>query len=66
MLWKPGTRQVEGLSLKLQTQRATQSAGQGPNEQLAYRAPAGGWYYLEVKLTTPGSGPYTLRYTKTG
>jgi hypothetical protein len=66
VLWKPGTRQVEGLSLKLQTQRATQSAGQGPNEQLVYRVPAGGWYYLEVKLSTPGSGPYTLRYTKTG
>jgi hypothetical protein len=66
VLWKPGTRQVEGLSLKVQAQRATQSAGQGPNERLAYRAPVGGWYYLEAKLSSPGSGPYALRYAKTG
>ena len=68
VLWKPRTQQVEGLSLKVQAQRATQSAGQGPNAHLTYRAPvaAGGWYYLEVKLSSPGSGPYTLRYTKTG
>jgi hypothetical protein len=66
VLWKPGTQQVEGLSLKLQAQRATQSAGQGPNKHLGYRAPAAGSYYLEVKLSTPGFGAYSLRYTKSG
>jgi subtilisin family serine protease len=66
VLWKPGTKRVEGLSLKLQSQRATQSAGQGPNEHLGYRAGAAGWYYLEVKLSTPAFGAYTLRYTKSG
>ena len=65
VLWKPGTQRVEGLSAQLQSKRATQSAGAGPDEHLAYRARTGGWYYLEVKLATPGYGVYTLRYWKT-
>ena len=65
VLWKPGTQRVEGLSAQLQGNRATQSAGSGPDERFTYRAQAGGWYYLEVKLATPGAGVYTLRYSKT-
>ena len=64
VLWKPGTQRVEGLSVHIQANRATQSAGAGPNEHISYRARVGGWYYIEVKLATPGSGAYTLRYTK--
>ena len=64
VLWKPGTQTVEGLSAHLFANRATQSIGAGPDEQFGYRAPVGGWYYLEVKLATPGSGAYTLRYVK--
>jgi subtilisin family serine protease len=64
VLWKPGTQRVEGLSAKVQANRATQSAGSGPDERFAYRARVGGWYYLEVKLATPGSGSYVLRYAK--
>ncbi len=57
--------EAQGLSLRLQSQRATQSVGGGPNEHFVYRAHRGGWFYIEVKLTTPGSGPYTLRFSKT-
>ena len=64
VLWKPGTERVEGLSVRLQAMRATQSTGVGPNQHFVYRARAEGWYYLEVKLATPGFGPYTLRFTK--
>ena len=64
VLWKPGTQTVEGFSPRLQANRATQSAGAGSSEHFAYRAPVGGWYYLEVKLATPGSGSYTLEYVK--
>jgi subtilisin family serine protease len=64
VLWKPGTRTVEGFSARLQARRATQSAGAGPHERFAYRASVGGWYYLEVKIAQPGSGAYTLRYAK--
>lgn len=64
ILWKPGTQRVEGLSARRQALRATQSARAGPNERFLYEAPAGGWYFVEVKLTTPGAGSYTLRVAK--
>jgi hypothetical protein len=64
ILWRPGTQQVEGLSASLQSRRVTQSAHAGPNEHFLYRARSEGWYYVEVKLTTPGSGPYGLRISK--
>jgi len=64
VLWKPGTTSVGGVSPELLAKRATLSATSGPNERLAYRARAGGWYYVEVKIATPGAGPYTLRLTK--
>jgi subtilisin family serine protease len=63
-LWRPGTARVEGLSPKVQANRVTQSVRSGPNESFAYRAPLGGWYYVEVKLATPGSGGYALRLVK--
>jgi subtilisin family serine protease len=64
VLWKPGTASVEGLSPDVQSRRATQSAAAGPNEHFTFRAPVTGWYYVEVKLATPGAGPYTLRIRK--
>jgi subtilisin family serine protease len=63
-LWRPGTARVEGFSPTVQANRITQSVKAGPNESLSYRAPRGGWYFLEVKLTTPGSGGYALRIVK--
>jgi subtilisin family serine protease len=64
ILWRPGTRHVEGLSPKLQARRVTQSAGGGPNEHFIHRAREEGWYYVEVKLGTPGGGEYRLRISK--
>jgi subtilisin family serine protease len=64
VLWKPGTPTVESLSLELLQLRAAQAAGPGAAKRLRYRAPHTGWYYLEVKLATPGFGPYTLSYSK--
>jgi hypothetical protein len=63
-LWKPGTRRVEGLSVRIGL-RLRLSAGPGAAERVAYRARRPGWYYLEIKLSTPGSGPYRLDLTKT-
>jgi len=58
-LWKPKTIHVDRPSSKrfLATQSST--------DRLAYRAPAGGWYYLEVHAPSPGFAPYTLQLTKT-
>ena len=66
-LWQPGTTQVEGLSVGLQKMRVAQSLPQGTNQRVAYRAPVrrGGWYFLQVKIGSPASGPYTLTYAKT-
>lgn len=64
VLWKPGTQRVEGLSPELQERRATQSAREGPNESFLHQARAEGWYYVEVKVTTPGFGSYTLKIRK--
>jgi hypothetical protein len=62
VLWKPGTQRVDDL--RSQRLRAAQSSKPGANEQLTYRAPVSGWYFLEAKITTPGSGEYTLSFAK--
>jgi hypothetical protein len=65
-LWRPGTQRVEGLSVRLQRMRVAQSNAHGAVQRFAYRAAknGGGWYYLQVKIGSPGSGPYTLGYSK--
>jgi subtilisin family serine protease len=64
VLWRPGTEVVEGLSPLVQSRRLTQSVHVGPNEHFLHRARQEGWYYVEVKLQTPGSGPYRLHISK--
>jgi stage II sporulation protein D len=64
ILWRPGTQHVEGLSTNVQRMRLTQSTREGANEALSYRAAAGGWYYVQVKMAAPGSGRYSLRLVK--
>ena len=66
LLWRPGTRAVEGLSVRLQRMRLAQSVTRGSSERLSYRVPAGrgGWHFLQVKIERPDWGPYVLRYVK--
>jgi hypothetical protein len=64
LLWKPGTQTVEPRSLRGLKRRAAQSVGGRAVRRLRYVVRAGGWYYLEVKLTRPGFGAYTLSYAK--
>jgi subtilisin family serine protease len=58
LLWKPGTRRVNDL--RKQNLRAAQSISAGSSHRLGYRVSKKGWYYVEVKVTTRGSGPYEL------
>ena len=59
VLWKPG---LHGLALATDQLRARRSVHpEGVPERLVYRARASGWYYLQVKLARPGSGPYWIR-----
>jgi subtilisin family serine protease len=62
VLWKPGTQRVDDL--RSQRLRAAQSTHRGASEQIAFRAPKTGWYFLEAKMTAPGGGAYTLAFAK--
>ena len=64
LLWGPQTQSVNTLTdLAFRVARSTKP---GSSQRLAYKAPrgAGGRYYLEVKITEPGSGLYTLKFSK--
>jgi subtilisin family serine protease len=63
VLWKPGTRRVEDL--RAQKLRVAQSMAPGSTQRVTFTAPGRGWYYVEVKVTAPGSGPYSLTLSKT-
>ena len=56
---------VEGPAAALRRGASRSPVRVGPNEHFLHRARATGWYYVEVKLTTPGSGAYTLSIAKT-
>jgi subtilisin family serine protease len=61
-LWKPRTTKVDDSRSAL---RAAQSAAPAAAQQLRFTAPGRGWYFVEVKVTSPGNGPYTLSLAKT-
>lgn len=61
-VWSPKTESVDDL--RRQELRVRQSARPGPRQYLAYRAPAAGWYFLQVKLASPGAGLYKLTLVK--
>jgi subtilisin family serine protease len=62
VLWKPSTRRVEDTHSK--TLRAAQAISPGSRQHIAFTAPGRGWYYVEVKVSSPGFGPYTLTLDK--
>ena len=63
LLWKPGTRSVDGSRVDRRL-LAGQSLSPGSVERIRVRARRSGWYYIEVKATTPGAGAYTLVFRK--
>lgn len=64
ILWKPGTQRIEN-TLAQKTLRAAQSASPGAVQHVTFTAPTRGWYYVEVKVASPGFGSYTLSLVKT-
>ncbi len=62
LLWRPGTKRVNDL--RSQHLRAAQSIGPGSTHRIGYRVRTNGWYYVEVKLPTRGTGPYGLAISK--
>jgi hypothetical protein len=62
ILWRPGAGKVargNGVS-----RRAAQSVRAGFAQHFVYRARTGGWYSVELRVTLPGGGLYTLHVTK--
>lgn len=62
-LWKPGTPSVGGSAVD-QRFLAAQSRTPGSLDRIRIRVQKGGWYYLVVKIASPGWGEYTLKYRK--
>jgi len=62
-LWKPGTKSIAGSAVD-QRFLAAQSKSPGSLDRIKLRLGQGGWYYLVVKIASPGSGSYTLTYRK--
>jgi hypothetical protein len=62
-LWKPGTQRIGGKSVDRRL-LAAQSKSPGSIERIRLNVTRKGWYYLVVKVSTPGSGRYALRYRK--
>jgi subtilisin family serine protease len=62
-LWKPGTAAVGGAAVDLRY-LAAQSRSPGSVDKIRLRVPQSGWYYLVVKISSPGAGRYTLKYRK--
>ncbi|HZR96301.1 MAG TPA: S8 family serine peptidase [Gaiellaceae bacterium] len=63
VLWKPGTRKIDEGS-RGRPLRAAQSVSPGAKQQVLFTARTRGWYYVEVRVTSPGFGPYTLQIVK--
>jgi hypothetical protein len=62
-LWKPGTTAIGGSVANLRY-LAAQSRSRGSVDRIKLRITQTGWYYLVVKVTSPGWGKYTLKYRK--
>jgi subtilisin family serine protease len=62
LLWKPGTKRVEGFTVDRRRLAARSPRG-GFVKAIRYRAARTGWYYLQVKAGE-GSGRYVLRFAK--
>ncbi len=62
-LWKPGTKRVAGRAADRRL-LAAQSKSPDAVERIRVRAQQSGWYFLEVKVSGPGEGGYSLSFKK--
>jgi subtilisin family serine protease len=59
MLWKPGLRRLGPQAARRLL--AARSTRPGAVESVSYRAPATGWYFVQVAMREEGAGGYSLR-----
>ena len=61
-LWRPQARSIENVADT--RYRARTSARIGSRQYLSYRAPATGTYYVQVRMSSPGTTHYRLAIVK--
>jgi hypothetical protein len=61
VIWKPGTRRLDELRYPSSRFFAKASSRPGAKERLRYRADRKGRYFVQVKISAPGSGGYKLQ-----
>ena len=62
VVWRPGTRRVNGL--RTPTMMVTRSAGPGAFEVVRWTARRSGVHYVHVKMSEPGASRYILRIVR--
>lgn len=62
-LWRPGTKKVD-VPATTKRLRAAQSARPGASQRVGFVARVAGWYFVEVKVGSPGFGAYSLTLSK--
>ncbi len=63
VIWRPGTRRLDDVRT-LSGGWAKRSSSPGANDALRFRAFRAGRYYVQVKITEPGAGSYTLKLVR--
>jgi subtilisin family serine protease len=61
-LWLPATRSIESVANL--RHRAKVSTRARAREYFSFKARAGGWYYVQVRMSSPGITRYRLRIVK--
>ena len=60
ILWKPALTSLATATSDLRARRSIHPAG--APEHLHFRAARAGWYYVQVKLASPGFGAYRIKF----
>ena len=63
VLWNPGTRRLDDIR-SLSGRQLAESGSPGSVEKMAYRATRAGRYFVQVKISDPGAGRYTLQLVR--
>jgi hypothetical protein len=63
VVWKPGTRRISERTTSMVAAQSRQPVGELDFVRLR-RAARPGIYYIQVRVTQPGSGAYTLRIVR--
>jgi subtilisin family serine protease len=65
-LWRPGTRSVVTRKFTRFRVSSVRPRTSGGRTRLTYSVPTGGggFYFVELRLSRPGSGAYTLRWSR--